>query len=64
MAPIHEGLEYKAFPTPTIGAPTGIFGDMSEPEDEPEDAPETQDEPDAPADPLTAVQQALQGLLQ
>ncbi|MBQ9045110.1 MAG: PBP1A family penicillin-binding protein [Oscillospiraceae bacterium] len=26
MAPIHENLPYKDFPTPEIGAPTGIFG--------------------------------------
>ena len=66
MAPIHEGLEYKAFPTPTIGAPTGIFGDMSEPEEEePEDeTPDGSQTPDAATDPLTAVQQALEGLLQ
>ena len=66
MAPIHEGLEYKAFPTPTIGAPTGIFGDMSEPEEEePEDeTPDESQTPDAATDPLTAVQQALEGLLQ
>ena len=28
MGPIHENLEWKDFPTPTIGGNTGIFGDM------------------------------------
>lgn len=66
MAPIHEGLETKSFPKPTIGAPTNIFGDMSQPEeDEPDD--------DAPVDPpattdtpntAEAVTQILQDLLQ
>ena len=68
MAPIHENLEYKSFPTPTIGAPTGIFGDLTKKEEEePED--ETPAEPQAPNGdtpngdtPAGAVQQALQGL--
>lgn len=67
MAPIHENLEYKAFPQPTIGSPTGIFGDMSE-EDEDDkqqdDAAETPQPQDGDANPLTALQQTLQGLLQ
>ena len=29
MDPIHKDLPTKSFPTPTIGAPTGIFGDFS-----------------------------------
>lgn len=62
MAPIHENLEYKAFPTPTIGAPTGIFGDMTEEEEE-DDTPVEPDTQDGDANPLTVVQQALQGLL-
>ena len=28
MQKIHEGLEYKGFPTPVIGQPTDIFGDL------------------------------------
>ena len=28
MAPIHADLPYKAFPTPEIGRPTGIFGNL------------------------------------
>ena len=28
MQRIHEGLEYKGFPTPVIGRPTEIFGDL------------------------------------
>ena len=30
MQPLHEGLEYKAFKTPTISGPTNIFGELSE----------------------------------
>jgi len=30
MQPLHEGLEYKAFKTPTVGGPTNIFGELSE----------------------------------
>ena len=29
MDPIHKDLPTKSFPTPTIGAPTGIFGNFS-----------------------------------
>lgn len=34
MQPIHEGLEYLSFPTPIVGAPTGLFGDLDEEEEE------------------------------
>ncbi|PKM72493.1 MAG: hypothetical protein CVU91_08880 [Firmicutes bacterium HGW-Firmicutes-16] len=30
MQPLHEGLEYKAFKTPTLTGPTNIFGELSE----------------------------------
>ena len=30
MQPIHADLEYRSFPTPTIGKPTQIFGDLSD----------------------------------
>ncbi|MFB0921464.1 MAG: PBP1A family penicillin-binding protein [Oscillospiraceae bacterium] len=30
MQPLHEGLEYKAFKTPTLSGPTNIFGELSE----------------------------------
>ena len=30
MRPLHEGLEYKSFKTPTLGGPTNIFGELSE----------------------------------
>ncbi|MBR4953903.1 MAG: PBP1A family penicillin-binding protein, partial [Oscillospiraceae bacterium] len=30
MQPLHEGLEYKNFPTPRIGQPTNIFGDLED----------------------------------
>ena len=43
MAPIHENLPYKDFPTPDIGQPTGIFGTFYVP------PPETTT-PEAPAD--------------
>ena len=29
MQPLHDGLEYKAFKTPTLAGPTNIFGDLS-----------------------------------
>ena len=30
MEPVHSGLEYKAFPWPSIGGDTQIFGDLTE----------------------------------
>ncbi len=30
MQPLHEGLEYKAFKTPTLTGPTNIFGELAE----------------------------------
>ena len=39
MDPIHKDLPTKSFPTPTIGAPTGIFGNFSgQPQDTGDDA--------------------------
>ena len=35
MAPIHENLPYKDFPTPDVGQPTGIFGTFYVPPPEP-----------------------------
>ncbi len=46
MGPIHEDLEYKAFPTPTLGSNTNIFGNLNVPASTP--APDTS-EPDTPA---------------
>lgn len=34
MQPIHQGLEYKSFPTPRIGNPTNIFGDLEKEQEE------------------------------
>ncbi len=36
MRPIHEGLAWRDFPWPYIGGDTGIFGDLSEEEEEEE----------------------------
>lgn len=46
MIPIHEGLEYRDFKTPTLGGPTNIFGDLTEspspsPSEEPSEEPTT-----------------------
>ena len=41
MQPIHEGLEYRSFPHPYIGAPTGIFGKLEEEEEEEPEVSET-----------------------
>jgi penicillin-binding protein 1A len=41
MGPIHENLEYKSFPTPTVGADTNIFGDL-----QPSESPEESESPD------------------
>ena len=30
MGPVHDGLEYKSFPLPSIGADTKIFGDLAD----------------------------------
>ena len=43
MAPIHENLAYKDFPTPDVGQPTGIFGSFYV-------APSPTPEADVPAD--------------
>ena len=43
MAPIHENLPYKDFPTPDVGQPTGIFGSFYVP-------PPSTPTPDAPDD--------------
>ena len=39
MAPIHENLAYKDFPTPDVGQPTGIFGTFPVPTPPPEETP-------------------------
>ncbi|MEG0777235.1 MAG: PBP1A family penicillin-binding protein [Oscillospiraceae bacterium] len=46
MQPLHEGLPYKSFKTPTIGAPTNIFGDLEE-EASPSPSPEESEKPSA-----------------
>ncbi|MDR1130901.1 MAG: PBP1A family penicillin-binding protein [Oscillospiraceae bacterium] len=51
MQPLHEGLEYKAFKTPTFSGPTNIFGDLmaspspSPSEEVPESPPDGTDAP-------------------
>ncbi|MGI6028259.1 MAG: transglycosylase domain-containing protein [Candidatus Heteroscillospira sp.] len=50
MGPIHEGLEYVAFPTPSIGAPTNIFGDLEEEEEEESPSPSPSPTPSASPD--------------
>ena len=45
MSRLHEGLESRPFPTPSIGAPTTIFGDL-------EEEPEEPDESETVADPI------------
>lgn len=41
MQPVHEGLEYRSFKTPTLGAPTNIFGNLKEsPEPSPSESPD------------------------
>lgn len=47
MSQLNEGLPYKDFPTPTLGAATNIFGNMEETEEEKEDPGTVDDE--APA---------------
>ncbi|MEG1730791.1 MAG: PBP1A family penicillin-binding protein [Oscillospiraceae bacterium] len=44
MQPLHEGLPYKSFKKPTIGAPTDIFGDLKE-EESPSPSPEASASP-------------------
>lgn len=40
MQPVHQGLEYKSFKTPTLGGPTNIFGNLKEsPSPEPSESP-------------------------
>ncbi len=34
MQPLHQGLEYKAFPYPSIGTDTQLFGDLTEAKEE------------------------------
>lgn len=34
MEQVHEGLEYKSFPTPVIGGPTGLFGTLDDLEEQ------------------------------
>jgi len=51
MAPLHEGLEYKTFPTPIIGQPTNIFGDLEEEEEEEEPSPSPSESPEPSEEP-------------
>ncbi len=52
MQPIHAGLEYKSFKTPTLGAPTNIFDVV---EDSPSPSEEVSESPtDTPTDTPTA----------
>ena len=53
MAPIHQNLPYKAFPTPEIGKPTGIFGNLviATPTPSPTPTPAATTTPDAPPPP-------------
>lgn len=65
MTPIHEGMENKSFPKPTIGAPTGIFGDMKEEEPEettPVEPPAATPSPEG-GGVAGAVNDLLQGIL-
>ena len=49
MEPIHADLEYKYFPTPSYGKPTGIFGDLEEsPSPSPSESP-SPSPPDSPS---------------
>ncbi len=61
MQPIHEGLEYKSFPTPTIGSATNIFGDLQteEPTETPTESPSespTESPSESPAESVTPSQ--------
>ncbi len=47
MGPIHASLEYVAFPTPSIGAPTNIFGDLTEKDEEESPSPSPSTAPSA-----------------
>lgn len=38
MQRVHEGLEYRSFPVPSIGSPTNIFGDLRDELNEQEEA--------------------------
>ncbi len=53
MIPIHEGLEYRDFKTPTLGGPTNIFGNLEEspspsPSEEPSEEPTTNNPSSSP----------------
>lgn len=49
MQAVHADLEYASFPTPSIGSPTNIFGDLSE-EDEDEDPDESESPSETPSE--------------
>jgi penicillin-binding protein 1A len=46
MQPLHDGLEYKAFKTPTLAGPTNIFGELAE-TPSPSPSAETSESPSA-----------------
>src|SRR5699024_1872829 len=61
MAPIHEGLEWKSFPSPTyVGGDTMIFGDLSSPSPSPTPSEEPQEsaEPGGDIEPTEPVEPA------
>jgi penicillin-binding protein 1A len=45
MGPIHQNLPAAVFPTPSVGAPTMIFGDLSKKEEEESPSPEGRPSP-------------------
>ena len=71
MGPVHEGLEYKSFPWPSIGADTKIFGDLTQaledqnnptpspsesPEPSPSESPIDSEPPVSPSEPVTPTE--------
>lgn len=55
MQPLHEGLEYKSFKTPTLSGPTDIFGDLKEsPSPSPEESVEPSESP-SPSNPSSGT---------
>lgn len=59
MYKVHENLPYKSFPTPTIGSPTNIFGNMVEATEEPTEEPTPSDEVDTSDSPTTSDSPAV-----
>ncbi len=57
MSSVHEGLEWKSFPTPSyVGGDTMIFGDLSSPSPSPSEEPEESASPDEPAESTEPVE--------